>query len=1326
MHVPLTEVILSHAPGDTQRVEEFLQRHRLALLTMLFTDIVGSTKLKQDLGDRAAIEIIERHHAIIRATLAQFPDAEEIDTAGDSFFIVFAKPSDAVHFALKLQSALRVLTRETGHAVRDRIGIHVGEIFIQQRESGGRDLFGIQIDTAARVMSLGDGDQILLSRFAFDSARHALRGQDTGLGELSWLNHGCYAMKGVEEPVEVCEVGESGLAVLLAPGDSEKAHRYVSPDSEPVLGWRPADGQTVPNTQWTLERLLGKGGFGEVWLARHQTLKDRRVFKFCFKADKARSLKREVTLFKVLRERIGASAGVVAVHDVFFDEPPYYIVMDYIDGPNLAGWAEAHLPLNAVPLETRLEIIAQVADALQSAHDAGVIHRDVKPANILIEEKDGQPRVKLTDFGIGQVVSGEALAGITQGGFTQTMVNEDSLTGTQLYLAPEMLAGRPATIRSDIYALGVMLYQLATGALNRPLTSDWADDITDPLLREDIRNCVAGDPAKRFAGGAQLAAHLRTLPQRRMEQESVERLRARTARRKKQMRLVSFAAVVVAIAAIFFAFAFLRERDLKLEVAAGGLRANAALAELRKTAPAFLAQARTLLDEQKPEEALGKIGYAIDLAPEVPDYHLFKANTLQALQRLRDAMPEYQRTVALRPDDASARLNLALSERLLRDNGGQPQLSRNLQSDLLDALLKQKRNADAAPLAAILGREAETVAGRLLTRLKSITALPLWYDSRVERLPNGTFKVDIGGLPVPDLSVLSGFPISELSVGGCGATDLAPLKGLPLRKLNCSGLRITSLEPLRGMKLEYLDCNNTRVTDLSPLTGMPLWKLNFGETPVIDLEPLRGMPMRELDLVATGVRDLSPLQGMPLEKLIMIAVRVRDLKPLAGMPLVRLDAEGCHLLESLEPLRGLPLKELTLHDCKKIKDLSPLADCPSLESLVLPSPDIDLSVIKKLPHLLRLTDQKLSAFDWDMTQIPTVAEFFGRTPEQIAQQTARREQIQKIKASINAASHTGPVYPKITFDADGGLSVTIEDNSFRDLSVFRGFPIKALYVRGTQVADLSPLAGMTTLQRLEILHTKVTDLSALAGLSLRWLDFGQCPIADLTPLRGMPLEVVSADVSNVKDISILGEFPTLKTVLFPKGATGAEALRHLPNLKYLSDEWSGDVEQIAKPAAEFWARYDAQEKTRLQIDEQMPQISAAMPGAKAVATVWGIKLLLDKLNISDLRPLRALSIDWLSLSGSEVTDLSPLRGLRMKVVDFNGTNVTDARPLLDMPMLEAVILGEHVTNLEVLRHHPTIKYLGWLDDWDYSISRSKLTTAEFWARYDAQKKAGAK
>jgi len=221
--------------GD--KLADFQRKHSVALMTILFTDIVGSTKLKQEMGDREAVRMIQWHHGIVRTILKSIPGGEEINTQGDSFFLVFVKPSDAVKFALLLQSQLRTAVKTGGYPLYDRVGVHVGEVFVEEVVGAGmNDLYGIQVDTSARVMSLGEADQILMTRFAFDNARQVLKGQSIeGLGKLAWMNHGYYSLKGVEEPLEICEVGEEGLAVLRAPADSDKVHK-VDASGKPMGG----------------------------------------------------------------------------------------------------------------------------------------------------------------------------------------------------------------------------------------------------------------------------------------------------------------------------------------------------------------------------------------------------------------------------------------------------------------------------------------------------------------------------------------------------------------------------------------------------------------------------------------------------------------------------------------------------------------------------------------------------------------------------------------------------------------------------------------------------------------------------------------------------------------------------------------------------------------------------------------------------------------------------------------------------------------------------------------------------------------------------------
>jgi WD40 repeat protein/class 3 adenylate cyclase len=569
---------------SSEQVAALFEKHRTGLLTIIFTDLVDSTALMQRLGNQAGATFLKRRRQLVREVLAAFPQGEEIETAGDSFLLVFTKPSDAVRFALTLQAKSRQSAQESGVPVQERIGLHLGELVIsvKETESKAKDLYGIELATCSRVMSLAEGGQILLTRGVFDSARQVLKGEDIpGIGQLHWVHHGSYLLKGVDEPVDVYEVGEEGKRAPEAPQTSDKAQRQVRPDEESVLGWRPAIGQNVPDTRWALEEKLGEGGFGEVWLGRHQTMKERRVFKFCFRADRVRSLKREMTLFRVLKERIGDHPHIVRLLEVYFEAPPYYVEMDYVEGPDLKSWCETQGGAERVAFEQKLEIVAQVADALQAAHDAGVIHRDVKPANILvsraaadvsrrIEQGDGgstvegatdapSPRrilAKLTDFGIGQVVSEEALSGVTRAGFTQTILADSasSKTGTHLYMAPELLAGKPASVRSDIYSLGVVLYQLLVGDLTRPLTTDWSAEISDPLLRDDLQRCFAGNPNERFPGAGQLATNLRTLPDRQhalAEQETAMAAQAKAAYRRGVLRTaIAASTIVIAMAAL--------------------------------------------------------------------------------------------------------------------------------------------------------------------------------------------------------------------------------------------------------------------------------------------------------------------------------------------------------------------------------------------------------------------------------------------------------------------------------------------------------------------------------------------------------------------------------------------------------------------------------------------------------------------------------------------------------------------------------------------------------------------------------------------------------
>lgn len=344
------------------------------------------------------------------------------------------------------------------------------------------------------------------------------------------------------------------------------------------LGLRPGD--AVPGReQWCLVRSLQIFGSSKVWLAENPKTREARVFKFASDGVELKGLKREVTLARFLRQSLGERPDFVRVLEWNFDSPPFFLESEY-GGSNLAEWAEAQGGLSNIPPELRLQVLIDIAKAVAAAHQVGVLHKDLKPANVLLsctENGSNQGphwRVKVADFGSGSLADPSRLdaLGITNLGFTQTGSPESLLTGTLAYLAPEVLAGHSSTTLSDVYALGVILYQLLVGDFRKPLSAGWESDISDPLLREDIAEAASGDPGRRLKTAAELVEHLENLPQRRLERDRIQVAEQRMAnveraleksRARRPWIVVAISALLAGMAASFIQYRkAVSERDI--------------------------------------------------------------------------------------------------------------------------------------------------------------------------------------------------------------------------------------------------------------------------------------------------------------------------------------------------------------------------------------------------------------------------------------------------------------------------------------------------------------------------------------------------------------------------------------------------------------------------------------------------------------------------------------------------------------------------------------------------------------------------------------------
>ena len=298
-----------------------------------------------------------------------------------------------------------------------------------------------------------------------------------------------------------------------------------------------AEGDGVPGReQWRLVHRLDSNQATQVWLVEHAKTRERRVFKFTEDAAGLSFLKREATLWRLLRDGLGERPDFVRVLEWNFEAPPFFLESEY-GGPDLEAWVERRGGLAAIPVAERVELVAQVARTISAAHEVGVLHKDLKPANILVDEsKDGVRQVKVIDFGSGRVLDPARLEAlrITNLALTQSIpADVDSRSGSPLYLAPEVVAGHVPTVSADIYALGIVLYQMLAGDFRKPLAAGWEADISDPLLRDDVAMAAAGDPARRLPSAAVLADRLTSLEQRRGERDRLVKAeeRARVAER---------------------------------------------------------------------------------------------------------------------------------------------------------------------------------------------------------------------------------------------------------------------------------------------------------------------------------------------------------------------------------------------------------------------------------------------------------------------------------------------------------------------------------------------------------------------------------------------------------------------------------------------------------------------------------------------------------------------------------------------------------------------------------------------------------------------------
>ena len=258
---------------------------------------------------------------------------------------------------------------------------------------------------------------------------------------------------------------------------------------------------------------IGAGGMGEVYRATDTRLHRTIAIKI-LPPEKVPDAERKQ---RFLQEARTASAlshpNIVTLHDIANDSGRDYLVMEYVPGKSL----DKLIPPEGLPLSETLLYIQQIASGLAAAHQAGIVHRDIKPHNVIVTAGS---QVKILDFGLAKLVErGTGLEDQTQT-LRETLTQTGTILGTLAYMSPEQARGKPLDSRTDIFSLGVMLYEMLAGG--RPfggkspvetlhaVINDQPPPLTQPPeLQEIVDKALAKEPAERYQHAGDLALDLR-------------------------------------------------------------------------------------------------------------------------------------------------------------------------------------------------------------------------------------------------------------------------------------------------------------------------------------------------------------------------------------------------------------------------------------------------------------------------------------------------------------------------------------------------------------------------------------------------------------------------------------------------------------------------------------------------------------------------------------------------------------------------------------------------------------------------------------------------
>ncbi len=920
------------------------------------------------------------------------------------------------------------------------------------------------------------------------------------------------------------------------------------PQSVDVGGRPPYDRPRVLRVQggrkYEIGPVIAQGGMGVIYEARD--LNSRRVI--ALKVLPADSPREREDMLRFIREgQLTAQLehpNIVPVHEIGLDEEgAVFYTMKLVEGRTLTSILNAIRKNDAAtiaefPLARLLNVFQKVCDAAAFAHSRGVLHRDLKPDNIMVGSFG---EVQVMDWGLAKIRAPAGVGSDLDAAFADerraTVEDADRLKryedrqptddfsrtlttmsgrvmGTPGFLAPEQIRkerGTPLGESADVYSLGAVLYSILTlrptvaaGDVNMMLRRILDGDFPPPTAFNSVGELDSRKPRETKAGSARRGGFPHCpdgwIPTA-LSDIAMKALATRPEDRYASVQELQHAIEDYQNGYIWHLVIDEDFRDqgvfARWEVPGGQVQLLDGELRLFGGEPQVLLLKRDVAGDVRIEFECRQDGPVLNCIAcfmnairsencrDIPwSGYEFE---LGGYDNTRNVVHRFNSQMWIAPDTPLAR---GKAYHIVAERVG-PQLRLTVNGQDVVALTDPDPLSGANRVAVgFVGWDADT----RFTRIRVSTLGTPWkgdvLDLAERQIQKGRYGAAIGLCE----DTLESFPDADRRRRAETALRVARQRHELTSRLPEWRERLRNAWPAVNIKLQLvndglsLDIKETPIGDLAPLRGLPLNILYCAHCGITTLEPLRGMPLTALDCTGNAVQTLEPLKDMPLHTLMCEDCPISDLDPLRGMRLRMLRVGLCEVSD-LEPLRGMPLTFLQCWSCR-IESLEPLRGMP----------------------------------------------------------------LDNLNCSGNRIAGLEPLHgmPLTNLHCGG--------NRIRYLEPLRGMPIRMLLCNDNEIEDLSPLAGMPT-TTLCCQCNRIADLTPLKGLPLAQLICGGNPLRDLGPFAARPPQDVLFDCDTLPD----RELQRLRRA-WSKNAEWSHLVREIDVVRAVR---TGDAAGLKKLAAEF-------------------------------------------------------------------------------------------------------------------------------------------------------------